>query len=188
MSAGAAEIMRAICLAVAHLHNMHIAHRDLKVCSTLTITVHSYSYTLLYTYMCYWLCIENVECNKFCLARTQFHAACLIIGCIMCALEYWLMRYILCFFFSLRICCTLTVVQWPNWSWQTLVLPRKLQGWVSALHATLPTTLVRPTPQYWSSLMPMIYVCLSCRGCILVYYIFSCCVVAGYFESWKIHH
>ena len=29
--AGAAEIVRAISLAVAHLHNMHIAHRDLKV-------------------------------------------------------------------------------------------------------------------------------------------------------------
>ena len=29
--AGAAEIVRSISLAVAHLHLMHIAHRDLKV-------------------------------------------------------------------------------------------------------------------------------------------------------------
>lgn len=27
----AAEIMREICIAVAHLHRMNIAHRDLKV-------------------------------------------------------------------------------------------------------------------------------------------------------------
>ena len=31
LCAGAAEIVRSISLAVAHLHNMHIAHRDLKV-------------------------------------------------------------------------------------------------------------------------------------------------------------
>ena len=28
----AAEIVRSICLAVAHLHHQYIAHRDLKVC------------------------------------------------------------------------------------------------------------------------------------------------------------
>ena len=39
LTAGAAEIVRSVCLAVAHLHHMHIAHRDLKVMYELHVCV-----------------------------------------------------------------------------------------------------------------------------------------------------
>lgn len=46
LTAGAAEIVRSICLAVAHLHHMHIAHRDLKVMLQDQFIIGGASYTV----------------------------------------------------------------------------------------------------------------------------------------------
>ena len=42
----AANIVRSICLAVAHLHHMNIAHRDLKVSNTVYMHVYVCNHTL----------------------------------------------------------------------------------------------------------------------------------------------
>ena len=61
----AAGIMRSICLAINHLHNMNIVHRDIKVSDTscdIVCIICTYTDSVFYTYAC-----KHVLCMCVCM-------------------------------------------------------------------------------------------------------------------------
>lgn len=134
---------------------------------------------------CIWLFL-SVACTQFSNAAMYFHIWCTsaahmtvvykgklfylpswACGCMHVITSLYISHLFHSISYSLKTCCTQTVVILPSWNWLILALQKKLKVKVSVLLATLPTMLVR---QYHDCKSQYMYMCVrTCSTCTCIH-------------------